>query len=67
MRCIRTAVATGHIKLIDFGLAKPGISSTDRDTTCGTPLYMPPEIAKVVIADKRTKAVCDYGLEVCRN
>jgi hypothetical protein len=48
-------------------LAKPGISSTDRDTTCGTPLYMPPEIAKVVVADKRKRAVPNYGLEVCRN
>ena len=27
----------------DFGLAKPDMSRSNRETTCGTPLYMSPE------------------------
>ncbi|KAH8298574.1 hypothetical protein KR044_012149 [Drosophila immigrans] len=37
--------AEGHVKLVDFGLSKEGV--TDRHTTrtfCGTPNYMAPEI-----------------------
>ena len=33
----------GHMRLTDFGLAKRNISTSQRDTACGTPLYMPPE------------------------
>jgi serine/threonine protein kinase len=33
----------GHVRLTDFGLAKPSISTSLRETTCGTPLYMSPE------------------------
>jgi len=36
---------TGHIKLIDFGLAKGNISSTNlTGTICGTNEYIPPEV-----------------------
>ena len=31
------------MRLTDFGLAKRNISTSQRDTACGTPLYMPPE------------------------
>ena len=34
---------TGHMRLTDFGLAKRNITTSTRDTACGTPLYMPPE------------------------
>ena len=33
----------GHMRLTDFGLAKRNIATSQRDTACGTPLYMPPE------------------------
>jgi serine/threonine protein kinase len=33
----------GHIRLIDFGLAKWEVSMAVRSTACGTPLYMTPE------------------------
>jgi serine/threonine protein kinase len=33
----------GHVRLIDFGLAKENISDADRQTVCGTPIYMSPE------------------------
>ena len=33
----------GHVRLIDFGLAKQEISKQLRYTACGTPLYMTPE------------------------
>jgi len=36
---------TGHIKLIDFGLAKGNISATNlTNTVCGTNEYIPPEV-----------------------
>ena len=31
------------MRLTDFGLAKRNINTSQRDTACGTPLYMPPE------------------------
>lgn len=36
----------GHVRLIDFGLAKENISQTDRQTVCGTPIYMSPEMVR---------------------
>lgn len=33
----------GHMRLTDFGLAKRDIQLSQRDTACGTPLYMAPE------------------------
>jgi serine/threonine protein kinase len=33
----------GHIKLIDFGFARPADSSTRMHTICGTPAYLSPE------------------------
>ena len=38
--------AEGHIRLIDFGLAKWDVSMAQRSTACGTPLYMTPEGVK---------------------
>ena len=38
----------GHVRLIDFGLAKQDVSGIDRLTVCGTPVYMSPEIARGV-------------------
>lgn len=38
----------GHVRLIDFGLAKQNVSDSDRLTVCGTPIYMSPEIARGV-------------------
>lgn len=37
---------TGHVRLIDFGLAKQNISDIDRLTVCGTPIYMSPETVR---------------------
>lgn len=56
----------GHIRLVDFGLAKPGISASakkgNRHTACGTPLYMAPEIARQLVPGVKRRET--YGLEV---
>ena len=44
----------GHMRLTDFGLAKRNISTSQRDTTAGTPLYMAPE----AIANYRDGGEC---------
>ena len=36
----------GHVRLIDFGLAKEEVSKSDRQTVCGTPIYMSPEAVR---------------------
>ena len=37
---------SGHVRLIDFGLAKQNISDIGRLTVCGTPIYMSPETVR---------------------
>ena len=44
----------GHIRLIDFGLAKENVSSADRQTVCGTPIYMSPEAVKGMSQGKQS-------------
>jgi serine/threonine protein kinase len=37
--------ANGHIKLLDYGLAKPNMKiNSEASTICGTPNYLAPEI-----------------------
>ena len=36
----------GHVRLTDFGLAKEGVTDSDRQTVCGTPIYMSPEAVR---------------------
>mmetsp|Transcript_24930 Transcript_24930/g.40410 ORF Transcript_24930/g.40410 Transcript_24930/m.40410 type:complete len:1051 (-) Transcript_24930:1445-4597(-) len=40
----------GYLRLIDFGVSKGSISETGRTRTmCGTPKYMAPELAKLIL------------------
>ena len=52
--------STGHIKICDFNLAKPGISKQKRATSfCGSPMYLSPEMLDPEGVDQR----CDiYGI-----
>ena len=51
----------GHMRLTDFGLAKRNIATSQRDTACGTPLYMPPE----AITNMRDGGACTQS-HCCR-
>lgn len=50
--------AEGHIKLIDFGLSKEGISDEDKTRSfCGSPAYLSPEVLQ-----NKTKGIGEgYG------
>ncbi|KAJ1550286.1 serine/threonine protein kinase, AGC [Cladochytrium tenue] len=36
--------AGGHLKITDFGFARPHVAGTNSTTFCGTPAYMAPEV-----------------------
>eukprot|EP01047_Picozoa_sp_COSAG01_P040929 COSAG01_NODE_3474_length_6040_cov_6.192055_5_plen_134_part_00 len=57
--------AQGHIVLTDFGLAKEGVSIRQRDTACGTPLYMAPE-GTIHSIEPCHLPVCQVSLHVRR-
>ena len=49
----------GHIKLIDFGLARENVNNNPIKYVCGTPLYLSPEMIKREGASKSTDI---YGI-----
>ena len=53
----------GHIRLTDFGLAnqKALDDTSQRVTSCGTPLYMPPEALNSQRSGYGLEVVCSYN------
>ena len=49
----------GHIKLVDFGLARENVNNNPIKYVCGTPLYLSPEMIKREGASKSTDI---YGI-----
>jgi len=59
-----------HVKLADLGLAKVVAVSTQHHTLCGTPAYMPPEVAtgaytNTVDVYSAALVVCEMVLQEC--
>ena len=51
----------GHIKLVDFGYSKVLRPGAKTYTTCGTPVYMAPEI---LVGDAQDKGVDVWALAI---